>query len=210
MGLPHDIFPARYIPANEDNKALEAAVETIREHAAEVLYIEGMDYLAADSGKLTAMKALLPRLQSIADHHGVAIIGTWGSPKRQSSPKEKYQAPRDAAAGSSALGRMADSMIYVSEDHKTKVRTIHASHRDEADEVYRMEFKDGRLRPPSVNVNIMEVEVPRVSSLESLILEGRTFAQLAADDLGVSESAYYRAKRSLAARGLLKSVKSVN
>jgi hypothetical protein len=108
-----------------------------------LVVIEGADLLRGT--KAPAIIPMLTQFQKMAKHYGIALVGTWGSPKRQSNPREAYKAPRDAASGSAVLARMSTTMVSVTEDYDNHQRSIHVEHRNAKSEKHTMHFVNDRL-----------------------------------------------------------------
>jgi Bifunctional DNA primase/polymerase, N-terminal/AAA domain len=145
MGLPKTLFP--HLPPLETtgNDAVVELTDIIQARRPEIFIVDGLDLLAP-SLKDAGVKALLTPLQKVLAHHGTALIGLWGAPKRMSSPKEAYKGPRDAAGGSALVGRMCATMLYCREDYETHERIFHTEHRNAKPEEHTMRFNDeGRL-----------------------------------------------------------------
>ena len=65
---------------------------------------------------------LATEVREFAEKTHTAVIGTVGMPKMK--PREKYQAARDRAIGSSAWSRKADTIVDIVVDEDTQERDV--------------------------------------------------------------------------------------
>ena len=68
------------------------------------------------------MATLATEVREFAEKTHTAVIGTVGMPKMK--PREKYQAARDRAIGSSAWSRKADTIVDIVVDEDTQERDV--------------------------------------------------------------------------------------
>jgi hypothetical protein len=107
-----------------------------------VVFFEGLDLVTSDAGKMGDVSLFVEQLQHIARHYHLALVGTVGAPKMK--PKEKYENLRERFFGSTAWGRMAETMVLVNEepDHSRKVFVLN---RQRSMDLFRTKFVNGRL-----------------------------------------------------------------
>jgi hypothetical protein len=123
MELPRDFVPVVEM-ADEvfDAKAMEEIEALIEKHdRPELTVVEGLDIVMTSTVKPQIMNPLLKRLQRVAGHTGSCIVGTWGAPKRQSNPRERYLDTRMAASGSGSLSRQVQTMVGLSFEYGPRV-----------------------------------------------------------------------------------------
>jgi Bifunctional DNA primase/polymerase, N-terminal/AAA domain len=194
MSIPNGLFHVETLPEDvwaDANLTAPAVNRVIEQHGPEVVLLEGLDTRCTDQ----TQKGVVPfmrQFQRIAEHHSVAVIGTWGAPKRQST-REAYGNARDAASGSGMVSRMAATMVYVREDEQG-VRHVTCGHRDCAGEKYAMRFKDdGRLHL------YVASDIPDPMADDPLDALVRQFPWEKVEPLKVmSKASYYRRKQAVA------------
>ena len=113
-----------------------------------IIFIEGLDmWTAGDVAKMADVSVFLEGLQRVAERYGVAVVGSVGNPKAKRG--EEYQLQRDKLFGSVAWGRKTETIVGVQyadkEDDKSKVRVITVLPRNGQNEIYYVDFKNGRL-----------------------------------------------------------------
>ncbi len=194
LRIPRHLFPTAALPEDaitDTRLAAKAVNELVEQNGRpEVVAIEGLDALCLDQ----TQRGIVPFIRSfqrIAAHHGTAVVGTWGSPKRMSSPRESYKGLRDAASGSGMVGRLCTTMVYVREDYDTGMRHVECGHRQCKHEVFEMRFVDDRL-VPWLKLDDTKVDDP----IDALIARGFTWSQVK-DSVKCSESTFYRRQMEL-------------
>jgi len=194
IGIPVNLFDVRDLDPEllvQGAVVQATAVNRLIEDAGrpEVVLLEGLDVLTTDHSS-RGVTPLLKNFQRVASCNGSALIATWGSPKRQST-KDAYKGLRDAAAGSSMVGRLCATMVYVREDNEGG-RHVDCGHRLTAPERFVMRFKeDGRLHLYA------EVDIPDAPAdpLDRLIRE-HAWAEIK-DFVNISQATYYRRRGEL-------------
>jgi hypothetical protein len=121
----------------------------------EVVFAEGLDMWITDDAKNMKSVANQARsVRAVAEDYGVCIIGTIGAPKMK--PKEVYTSARDRGFGSTAWSRVADTVVDITKNPETGIRTVSVLSRTDDDQVVEMVFDSGRLvvRQPAIPVVI--------------------------------------------------------
>lgn len=117
-----------------------------------VVFVEGVDMWTEDASDLKKVGTLCSELLRVAERFNIAIIFSAGSTKRK--VKEGYLAVRDRVIGSSAWGRKTSTLVEVVEEQDTHLRVITILSRTAKPQVVTMRMEDGRLKPPTIEVNI--------------------------------------------------------
>jgi hypothetical protein len=138
----------------------------------DVVFAEGLDMWLTDDAKSMKVVATQARnLRSIAEQFDVSIIGTIGAPKMK--PKEVYLSARDRGFGSSAWSRVADTVVDITKDPETKVRTVSILSRTDEDQVVEMAMRGGLLEvkesaiPVLISSGAPRATVPSVRQLKA-------------------------------------------
>lgn len=193
MGIPRDFLRVREIPDYlDDLPAVQWIADMIEEYDRPTVVVEGLD-LCMSTTKGLVLKSNLKALQRVAEHTGCAIIGTWGTPKRQSNPRSMYLNPRDAAVGGAELARMSSTMVCLAPVYRkmkgeiapAPTERIHAS----------IDMRSGKQRTYSLQFSgeqgrLMEIEEAYPTALAHLSF-GQAVA-FANRVLNMSQKTFYR------------------
>jgi hypothetical protein len=171
LGMAENPPPYTLVTAAQANmepaKALEQILSEKRWANVNVVFAEGLDMWLTDDAKSMKVVATQARnVRSIAEQFDVSIIGTIGAPKMK--PKEVYLSARDRGFGSSAWSRVADTVVDITKNPETKVRTVSILSRTDEDQVLEMVMVDGLLEvlPPAVTLRSQPDPIPSVRELK--------------------------------------------
>jgi hypothetical protein len=167
MGIDKHSLPFYAVTPEESERDPGAVLQEIYERSPEkykpeIFFVEGLDMWAPDAVDMKRVVPILSHLSKFATHNHVSVIGTVGSPKAK--PKERYQAPRDRAFGSAAWARRTDTILDITVDEETQIRTIALLLRNAKPQHFKMVFEDGRLVTVGANI-LKRIEEPTVKDV---------------------------------------------
>jgi len=143
-----------------------------------VLLLEGVDLMVSEVSDIKSVTIFMNRLNQVAQHFHIAIIGTLGSPKVKFG--QGYIAKRDNLLGSSGWGRECEAIVnlqFPQHDDTEGRRLMFVLLRNAPAEKFTLEFQDGQL-----------VQIPSIEESEtdnSVVKEIEWYqeqARLAKDD----------------------------
>lgn len=180
-------------PIEEKGAAAIARLrDLLQEHDyPEVCVVDGLDILLPDL-RGPALKDLFPRLQRVAKQCQCALVGTWGSPKRQAT-KDKYTESRLAATGAAEIGRLSATCALVVRN-EDDTRTFTVATRRSADDVFKLMFPARDIHrlvlvdPIAVAKLKMTGKPDLIPALKALGLEWKDVK----DQLKTSQATWYR------------------
>lgn len=167
LGMDQD--PPPYIvvtPKQMNMEPAKALAEILKERDRvnpDVLFVEGLDMWVQDAKDMKHVATAATSVRLLAEQGQMSIIATVGMPKMKH--KERYEAPRDRAFGSSAWARKADTVVDITMDeeahpHWGQIRHLQILSRTAKVQKIDLAFdKDsGLLVPVEPSVEIGEVE----------------------------------------------------
>jgi AAA domain len=201
MNLPEDFANAADPQARGEGKNKMTAIQGVLDIAKDFAYpelvvIEGLDILVGNGNNGEAVAEVLRGLQQIGRKTGCCIVGTVGSPKRQST-KDRYANTRHAVIGNQAWVRMSRTVIGMememagtaSDRKETGFRVVNLDTRHSRPRKFKVGFsEDGRMYEAGVKVEINEAED---MSYKQAVEQAE---QRLRDLQGISQATYYRRK----------------
>lgn len=143
----------------QNGAAIEEIAALLQKHDyPEICIVDGLDIILSDL-RGPALKAMFPKLQRVAQVFGCALIGTWGSPKRQAT-KDGYSEVRLAATGASEIGRLSATAALVTVDKDNKAaRKLEVATRRSNDDVYQLLFREDSWLIPTDAAGLAKLKV---------------------------------------------------
>jgi hypothetical protein len=199
-----DLFDSRepwfpYVPPIKETNA--EAIKRIGELLAEYDYpevcvVDGLDIFFSDL-RGHAVKDLFPRLQRVTARCSCALVGTWGSPKRQAT-KDSYTEVRLAASGASEIGRLSATAALVTRDKDDdRSRKFTVATRRSNDDVYSLMFREDGWLIPSDPIALAKMKAggstDLVTNLKAL---GLDWKDVDGKLKGVSRATWFRKGRT--------------
>jgi hypothetical protein len=148
MRLKPDSIRFRRMPMSFDTDAVQTVINSIEamQSRPEIVVVEGIDMLVSEISEIKCIAQFMASLDRVAKHFNIAIIGTLGSPKVKAG--QGYMAKRDNMLGSSAWGRLAETIIniqYPKNDDTDTRRIMFVLLRNAPAEKYTLAFEGGKL-----------------------------------------------------------------
>jgi AAA domain len=164
------------MPMAFDTEAVQVVINSIEamQSRPEIVVIEGIDMLVSEISEIKCIAQFMASLDRVAKHFNIAVIGTLGSPKIKAG--QGYTAKRDNMLGSSAWGRLAETIIniqYPKNDDTDTRRIMFVLLRNAPAEKYTLTFEGGKL--------VETEEIDENTSTGQAMLELRWFEDMAKD-----------------------------
>jgi len=149
---------------------LERFLYKWREELPDLVFLEGIDFAVGDMNNPKSVFQFIKKIEPVARLWGVAVVASIGSPKQKA--KQEYSLARDQIIGSSAWGRVTDTLILIKEDGDA--RHIVIKSRTGRDEQAWFWFDEGRvvISPncpglESLNTKTLNVDAQRADKMQS-------------------------------------------
>jgi len=210
--LPSDI-PTTPLPDAMGTAAVQVIIDEIEklEPLPGIIFIEGLDMLIDDTNKKSVVSPFMRKLQRVAAHFHIALIGSVGAPKTKRG--EDYAAKRDKLSGSEAWGRNCETVCVMEfaedDDGTTPRRSLTVLPRNAPAEKFTLEFQGGRLIPVQPSAEEEKPTLGRpdtamqvaIQFLERELQDGprdsKELLRLSDEQEGITKGTFYGAARKM-------------